>query len=74
MKVDSDVLYDIAGFCNLLGITEKTARKLLREEKIKGKKLAKKWYVPGSAIKAYFENGNDENIEPVRKKARKTKK
>jgi excisionase family DNA binding protein len=54
MKVEDDVLYDVAGLAKVLGITEKTARKLLREGKIKGKKLTKKWYVPGSAIKAYF--------------------
>jgi predicted site-specific integrase-resolvase len=59
MKVEDDVLYDVAGLCKVLGITEKTARKLLREGKIKGKKLAKKWYVQGSSIKSYFSEEND---------------
>ena len=59
MKVEDDVLYDVAGLCKVLGITEKTARKLFREGKIKGKKLAKKWYVPGSSIKSYFSEETD---------------
>jgi predicted site-specific integrase-resolvase len=59
MKVEDDVLYDVAGLCKVLGITEKTARKLLREGKIKGKKLAKKWYVQGSSIKSYFSEETD---------------
>jgi Holliday junction resolvasome RuvABC DNA-binding subunit len=54
MKVEEDVLYDVGGLSLVLGIGEKTARKLLREGKIKGRKLSKKWYVTGSSIKSYF--------------------
>lgn len=54
-KIDDDTLYDVPGLAMLLGVTEKTIRRLLGNGTIKGKKLGRKWYVTGVAIKAYFE-------------------
>lgn len=53
-KIDDDTLYDVPGLAKILGVTEKTIRKLLGEGAIKGKKLGRKWYVTGAVIKAYF--------------------
>jgi len=58
MKIDDDGLYDVPALAKILCIAEKTVRKLLREGKLKGKKLAKKWYVTGTTIKAYFAEEN----------------
>jgi excisionase family DNA binding protein len=54
LKVEDDGLYDVPEIAAILGITDRTVRKMLREGKFKGRRLGKRWYVPGSAIKAYF--------------------
>jgi hypothetical protein len=35
--------------------TEKTVRKMLSEGELKGKKLGRKWYATGAAIKSHFD-------------------
>lgn len=55
VKIDHDTLYDVCKLAELLGVTQKTIRKLLGEGSLKGKKLGKKWYVVGSVLKLYFE-------------------
>ena len=55
-KIDDDTLYDVPGLAKMLGVTEKTIRKILVNRAIKGKKLGKKWYATGAIIKAYFED------------------
>lgn len=76
IKVEDNALYDVPALANMLNVSEKTIRKLLREEKLKGKKLAKKWYVTGSIIKAYFfEESPAKEIEAsFEKKPKKAKK
>ncbi len=54
IKIDDDVLYDVPAIASILGVTENTVRKMLRAGKFKGRRLGKRWYVPGSAIKDYF--------------------
>jgi len=54
LKVENDALYDVPAISKILGVTENTVRKMLRAGKFKGRRLGKRWYVPGSAIKAYF--------------------
>jgi len=53
-KIDNDTLYDVLDLAKILGVTEKTIRKLLGEGTIKGRKLGRKWYATGAVIKAYF--------------------
>ena len=55
-KIDDDTLYDVPGLAKMLGVTEKTIRRLLGDGALKGKKLGRKWYVTGAVIKAYFED------------------
>jgi excisionase family DNA binding protein len=57
-KINDDSLYDVPALASILGVTERTIRVWLRAKKFKGKKLGKKWFVPGSAVKAYFEEQN----------------
>lgn len=54
-KIEENGLYDVEGLAKLLNITEKTVRKMVLEGEIKGRKLGRKWYVTGSALKAHFE-------------------
>lgn len=53
-KIDDDTLYDVPDLARILSVTEQTIRKLFCEGTIKGKKLGRKWYATGAAIKAYF--------------------
>lgn len=56
-KIDDDTLYDVPGLAKILGVSEKTVRKMLGDRQLKGKKLGRKWYVTGSVIRAHFEEG-----------------
>lgn len=55
-RIDDEALYEVSGLAQILGVTETTIRKLLRDGDIKGKKLGRKWYITGATIKAYFED------------------
>lgn len=47
-------LYTVEDLAERLGVHIDTVRDLLRRGKLKGKKLAKRWYVPEQALEAYF--------------------
>ncbi len=54
-KLSEDlVLYDVEELSKTLAIQERTIRALLREGKIKGRKLARKWYVTEQSLQEYF--------------------
>jgi len=66
------VLYDVEELSKSLTIQERTIRALLREGKIKGRKLAKKWYVTENALQEYFrQHEPDINKKPVQAPAKK---
>ncbi|CDZ80180.1 Helix-turn-helix domain protein [Candidatus Rubidus massiliensis] len=74
-KIDEDTLYDVPGVAKILGISERTVRKMMTEGTIKGKKLGRKWYATGAIIKAHFAEEKNTNVPPVvEKKTRKSKK
>lgn len=55
-------LYDVKELADKLQIQERTIRKLFREGRLKGRKLARKWYVSEDSLREYFsqvENIND---------------
>lgn len=47
-------LYPVEELAELLAIQESTVRKILREGRIPGRKLAKRWYVSEDSLQAYF--------------------
>jgi excisionase family DNA binding protein len=47
-------LYDVEELAKLLSVGLPTIRKYLREGKLKGKKMAKRWYVSEDSLKDYF--------------------
>lgn len=47
-------LYTVEDLAEKLGVHIDTVRDLLRRGTLKGKKLAKRWYVPEQALTAYF--------------------
>lgn len=61
-------LYDVDELSRLLDINVRTLRRALRDGKLKGRKLARKWYVSEDALGEYFNQvepspGNDEEDE-----------
>ncbi len=54
IKISDMELYDVDELAELLHIQERTVRKLLAEGKLKGRKLARKWYVTEEELQRYF--------------------
>lgn len=61
LKIGNMTLYDAAELAKFLGIHVQTARVLIRNGTLKGKKLAKKWYVNEEDLKAYFQVSTPES-------------
>lgn len=55
LEIGNLKLYDVLDLVKLLRLHEKTIRAILRSGKLKGKKLAKRWYVKEEDLQAYFE-------------------
>jgi len=53
-------LYTVEELSELLDIQETTIRKYLREGKLKGRKLARKWYVTEESLTEYFRETEQE--------------
>lgn len=47
-------LYDVEELSQILHVQERTVRKLFKDGTLKGRKLARKWYITEEALKNYF--------------------
>lgn len=54
IKIGDITLYSVEDLSELLAIQETTLRKYLREGKLKGRKMAKRWYVSEESLADYF--------------------
>ena len=54
IQVGDMKLYDVEELAEMLSVGLPTIRRYLREGRLKGKKLAKRWYVSEEALKEYF--------------------
>lgn len=65
-KIGDLTLYDVEELSKLLGVQEKTIRAILRDGKLKGRKLARRWYVTEDSLREYFQESDaKQKIEPV---------
>ena len=55
IQVGDMKLYDVEELAEMLSVGLPTIRRYLREGRLKGKKLAKRWYVSEESIKEYFQ-------------------
>ena len=53
-KLGQLTLYGVDELSEILEIQEVTIRKYLRDGKLKGKKLARRWYVTEESLQDYF--------------------
>ena len=63
-KIGDLVLYDVRDLSELLGVQEKTIRAILRDGKLKGRKMARRWYVTEESLREYFQE-SDVKPKPV---------
>ncbi len=54
IKIGNMELYTVEELAGLFQIQEATVRKLLNNGRLKGRKLAKRWYVTDKSLKDYF--------------------
>ncbi len=70
LQVKNVILYNVKDLADVLGIAEGTVRKYFREGKIKGRKLARSWYVTEENLKQYLRETDTPLSQPL-PKARK---
>jgi len=64
IQVGDMKLYDVEEVAEMLSVGEPTIRRYLRQGKLKGKKLAKRWYVSEEALKDYFQPEEVSELQP----------
>ena len=55
IQVGDMKLYDVEELAEMLDVGLPTIRRYLRQGRLKGKKLAKRWYVSEENLKEYFQ-------------------
>lgn len=64
IQVGDMKLYAVEEVAEMLNVGEPTIRRYLRQGRLKGKKLAKRWYVSEEAIKDYFQPEEVSELQP----------
>ena len=64
IQVGDMKLYAVEEVAEMLSVGEPTIRRYLRQGQLKGKKLAKRWYVSEEAIKDYFQPEEVSELQP----------
>ncbi|TES90495.1 MAG: DNA-binding protein [Candidatus Cloacimonadota bacterium] len=49
-RIDPNKFYTIEEISNLLDLSSQTIRKFLREDKMKGKKIGRRWHILGKNV------------------------
>lgn len=61
--IGSLALYTVEELSETLEIQERTIREYLREGRLKGRKLARRWYVSEDNIREYFNEGEPAGLD-----------
>ena len=62
IQVGHMTLYTVPDLCEMLSVSPSTIRKYIREDRLSGKKVGRKWYVPDRSVRAYFADVGIETI------------
>lgn len=55
VKIGEDLeLYNVEELAQLFGVQEKSIRELFKKGKLKGRKLARRWYTTAEELREYF--------------------
>lgn len=58
IEIGNMKVFNVKETAKMMEYNEQTIRKLLREKRLKGKRLANKWVVTEKSIQEYFETEN----------------
>lgn len=58
LEIGNMKVYETSEAAEKMGYNIQTVRKLLREKRLKGKRLANKWVVTEKSLQEYFETEN----------------
>ncbi len=61
VKIGEVELYSVDELSELFGVQEVTLRRFLREGRLRGRKLARRWYVTAESVREYFEEPESED-------------
>jgi len=64
IQVGDMKLYDVEELAGMLSVGTPTIRRYLRQGRLKGKKLAKRWYVSEENLKDYFQPEEVSELQP----------
>ena len=64
IQVGDMKLYDVEELAEMLDVGLPTIRRYLRQGRLKGKKLAKRWYVSEENLKDYFQPEEVSELQP----------
>lgn len=54
IQVGGLTLFTVEELAELLDVQERTIREYLRDGKLRGRKIARRWYVPEESLREYF--------------------
>lgn len=54
-EIDSNKLYTVEETAAILSLSEQTVRKHLRDRKLTGRKIGRRWHIRGSMIRRFIE-------------------
>ena len=54
-------LFTVEELSELLGVQERTIRRMLKDGRLQGRKLARRWYVSEDSLREYFSQAEDED-------------
>ena len=64
VKIGEDLeLYNVEELAKLFGVQEKAIRSLFKDGKLKGRKLARRWYTTAEELRDYFSRSEAEALE-----------
>ena len=61
IRLEGMTLYTVKDLAALLGLGDSTVRRYIKDGRLKGRKMARRWYVPAESLLEYFQ---ETDIEP----------
>jgi DNA-directed RNA polymerase specialized sigma24 family protein len=63
IKLENLTLYSVEELATLFGVQENTVRNLFKSGKLKGRKLARRWYTTAEELRDYFSRSEAETLQ-----------
>ena len=60
IRLEGMTLYTVKDLAALLGLGDSTVRRYIKDGRLKGRKMARRWYVPAESVLEYFKETDTE--------------